>query len=111
MPLFPREPERFRKRKAADRVPVWEEHPDRTWRPEQKCPAPAMDVVLTILLEADDQWLYQSDLVQRVIGRMGVKQGTAASYVSGALLAFHEAGWVEPVVRDRKSPAWKVVED
>lgn len=92
------------KRYVVQRIPVSEDHSGRTWKPEDKCPDPAMDVILNILFDRGRS--YQADLVEEVAERMNVKKGTAAAYVSGALLAFREAGWVECVEKDGHRPVW-----
>lgn len=111
MPLFPREPIQLKTgktRRSSSRTPVSVLIPTRTWKAEDKCPPKPMDAILDILLEGGR--MYQAEIVEAVAERLEVKRGTAASYVSGALLAFAEAGWVECVEARGKRPVWKVVD-
>lgn len=102
-------PTRDARRAATHRHPVSEDHADRTWRPEDKCPDYAMNVVLEVLLERGRS--YQRDIADEVAAKLDLNAGTAASYTSGALLYFREAGWVRCVeVEGGKLPVWEVVE-
>ncbi len=87
--------------------PVTEDHADRGWKGEDKCPDYAMNEVLQILLDRGRQ--YQSEIAEHLAERLDMKMSTAAAYTSASLLHFREIGFVRVVERGR-SPVWEAVE-
>jgi hypothetical protein len=88
------------------RVRVSVDHPDRSWRPHQKCPDQRMNAILDMVIERGE--FFQADLREAVREAFDIPMGTATAYTSGALLGFREAGWVK-CVDDGPCPYWKVI--
>lgn len=93
--------------------PVHEDHEDRGWKGEEKCPDYAMNEVLDILLERGRQ--YQSEIAEELAARQDLKLSTAHAYTSATLLHFRKIGFVRMVELDktgvgRPKPIWEAVE-
>jgi hypothetical protein len=89
--------------------PVAEDAIDRTWVAERKCRADVQLEVLEIIIDAGWSSFRTFDLVNLLAhAHPEWKYGTCSAYVSGALLAFREAGWVRPLGRDGKTYRWEV---
>lgn len=89
-------------------VPVSEDAV-RTWRPEDKCPDHAMNVVLEVLMERGSA--VQAELSEEIAVRLEIPIGTGLAYVSASLLAFREAGWARCVTPPgNRNPVWGITE-
>lgn len=96
-----------RKREVVTYTPVSEDDPARRWKGQDACPDYAMNVVLDILTERE--LVVQSELSEELAVRLELKLSTARAYVSGALLAFREADWVECLnPGSRKNIEWRI---
>lgn len=86
---------------------IFEDHPDRSWSPEEKATDKAMNAVLEILMRRGQA--YQNDIADELAAVLGVPLGTARANTSAALLCFREAGWVRVVAgEDRRQVAWEL---
>jgi hypothetical protein len=91
------------------RIPVSEDSPDRTWTAERKCRGDVQVEILELIIEAGWSSFRTFDLTEALAAtRPEWKYGTCSAYVSGALLAFREAGWVRSLGRDGKTYLWEV---
>lgn len=91
------------------RYPVGEDVPERTWTAERKCRADVQLEVLELIMDAGWRTFFTFQVVEALqFAHPEWKPGTCSAYVSGALLAFREAGWVRYVGRDEHSHLWEV---
>lgn len=89
-------------------IRIFEDYPDRPWKPEEKATDAVMNLVLEILMRR--RVALQADLAEEVAAVLGVKMGTARAYVSASLLFFREAGWVRLRAEDRTATLWEIEE-
>jgi hypothetical protein len=87
-------------------IRIFEDHQQRSWKPQDKATDEAMNCVLEVLIRRGRS--YQYDLADEVAAVMDVKLGTARAYVSASLLYFREAGWVRLVEVEDGRAVWEI---
>jgi hypothetical protein len=91
------------------RRPVAEDHPDRPWEPCRKCREEVQVEILELIMDAGWRTFRTLQVTEALsASHPEWRYGTCSAYVSGALLAFREAGWVRSLGRTDNTYLWEV---